>query len=74
MNQIPTRDCPLEESIRRSPIALVAAAFLTGILFRILPVAAIASLLIRLAAALIRPVLLVFGIAKAVELIRKRNR
>jgi hypothetical protein len=64
---------PLEESVRRAPAASVFAAFLTGFLLRILPVCALVRALIRVATALIRPALLVFGIAKAIELLRERR-
>lgn len=62
------RSC--EESIRRSPITAVLAAFLAGVLVRILPVGSLIGALIRLLAALIRPALLIFGIARAIELAR----
>ena len=64
------RSC--EKSIRQAPIASVSIAFLAGLLFRILPIAAIVKAIVRAVLLLVRPALLVLGVTKAGELLRKR--
>jgi len=66
------RSC--EDSIRRAPLAAVALAFFAGIIFKILPIGALAIAFARLALFLVRPALLIFGIVKAVEIVQDRQR
>jgi hypothetical protein len=62
-----------EEAIRAAPLRAVGIAFLVGLLFRVLPVAAILGALLRLAVSLVRPALLVLGVAKSAELLCERT-
>ncbi|MGH8047981.1 MAG: hypothetical protein ACREKL_12115 [Chthoniobacterales bacterium] len=64
-----TRSC--EESIRRAPLASMGIAALGALVVSKLPVGAIIGALLRLAFALFRPALLVFGILKIAELCRE---
>lgn len=60
-----------EETIRRSPLASVGLAALGALVLSKLPVGAVIGALLRLAFALVRPALLIFGIIKVVEWARQ---
>jgi hypothetical protein len=66
-----TRSC--EDSVRRAPLAALGISTVVGLVVSKLPLVAITGALLRLAFALLRPVLLVFGILKLVECCRKNN-
>jgi hypothetical protein len=60
----------VEDLVRREPARTVASAFGVGFLINLLPIAAIAALLVSMAFSLLRPVLLFLGFVKACEICR----
>lgn len=61
-----------DDLARQDPAKAVSAAFGVGLFIHVLPVSAIASLLVSLLFALARPILLSLGVMKAVELARAK--
>jgi len=61
------RYAEVESYVKRSPGNAVLTAFAAGYLFKMLPVEAIVAAQVRLALALVRPALFVYGAAKAYE-------
>lgn len=66
-------DC-CEEKIRANPFPAVGIALAAGVVLSRLPVPGIVAAAVRAGLALVRPTLLVLGVAKAAELARARGR
>ncbi len=62
-----------EEKIRENPLPAVGIAVVGGIVLSRLPLLGITALLLRVAFTLVRPALLVLGIAKAYDLAKSRG-
>jgi heme/copper-type cytochrome/quinol oxidase subunit 4 len=62
-----------EKSVREEPIKTAGLAFVAGIVLTVLPVGAILGALVRIALALVRPALLIFGVVKIFQQIDRRN-
>jgi hypothetical protein len=62
-----------ENCAKKEPLKSAAIAFLCGMILTVLPVGRILGALVRLAFALIRPVLVVLGAMKVLEEIEKRR-
>ena len=62
-----------EKAIREEPVKAAGYAFAAGLVFAVFPVGRIAGTLVRLALALVRPALLLFGFVKLFEEIDRRR-
>lgn len=62
-----------DDFARREPTKAVAAGFGLGFLLHLLPLGALVSIVISLLFALARPVLLLLGLLKAVDLARAKS-
>ena len=62
-----------QDFARKEPAQAVGLAFLAGLVLTVLPVGRLVAVLVRLAFALIRPVLLILGAVKLCEEFEKRN-
>ena len=62
-----------QDFARKEPAQAVGVAFLAGLVLTVLPVGRLLAVLVRLAFALIRPVLLILGAVKLCEEFEKRN-
>ena len=62
-----------QEFARKEPAQAVGVAFLAGLVLTVLPVGRLLAVLVRLAFALFRPVLLILGAVKLCEEFQKRN-
>lgn len=63
----------LENEVHETPLRSAGLALGAGFLLSRLPVIAAVGLIVRVALSLIRPALLVLGVAKAYDLIRSRK-
>jgi heme/copper-type cytochrome/quinol oxidase subunit 4 len=63
-----------EKSVREEPIKTAGLAFAAGIVLTIFPVGRVLGGVTRLAAALVRPALLILGVVKIVEEFDKRKK
>jgi len=64
----------VESEVRSKRLPSAAAALIGTFLLSRLPVAAVIGSIVRAALSLVRPALLVLGIAKAIDLVRDRKR
>ena len=62
-----------EKTIREEPVKAAGFAFAAGLIVAIFPVGRILAAFVRLALALVRPALLVFGFVKLLEEIDRRR-
>lgn len=62
-----------ERSVREEPMKTAGLAFLAGLFLTVLPVGRIVAGVVRVAAALVRPALLILGVIKVVEEVGKRK-
>jgi len=63
-----------EKSVREEPMKTAGLAFAAGIALTILPVGRVLGGLVRLALALVQPVLLILGVVKIVEEFDKQKK
>lgn len=63
-----------EKSVREEPVKTAGLAFAAGIALTILPVGRMVGGLVRLAFALVQPVLLILGVVKVVEEFDKQRK
>ena len=62
-----------QDFARKEPAQAVGLAFLAGLVLTVLPVGRLVAVLVRLAFALVRPLLLILGAVKLCEEFEKRN-
>ena len=62
-----------QEFARKEPAQAVGVAVLAGLVLTVLPVGRLVAVLVRLAFALVRPLLLILGAVKLCEEFEKRN-
>ena len=62
-----------EKTIREEPVKAAGYAFAAGLIVAVFPVGRIVAALVRLALALVRPALLVFGFVKIFDEIDRRR-
>ena len=63
----------VEKTVREEPVKAAGYAFAAGLVVAVLPIGRIVGAVVRLALALVRPALLVFGFVKLFEEIDRRR-